>query len=162
MTPGETQKSREEYFCFGFLKRVKEIKNIFIHVLFPRPKGQGQYSSSSGPVQSSTSSPEPILPLRTEDNASTMSFWLTPQRLAVSFSHFLWQFTSHSVVVAGEKEEGLLTPDSHHLRVMNFRRYNKFHLSWCLRSSDPNCPSREETQHSSCNIKLFVIDSRTN
>lgn len=38
-----------------------------------------------------------ILPRRTEERASTISFWLTPQRLAVSFSHFLWQFTSHSV-----------------------------------------------------------------
>lgn len=39
---------------------------------------------------------EMILPLRTDDNASTMSFWLTPHKLAVSFSHFLWQFTSQS------------------------------------------------------------------
>lgn len=36
------------------------------------------------------------LPFRTEDNASTMSFWLTPHKLGIKFSHFRWQLTSHS------------------------------------------------------------------
>lgn len=33
----------------------------------------------------------------TDDRASTISFWLTPHKLAASFSHFLWQLTSQSV-----------------------------------------------------------------
>lgn len=37
-----------------------------------------------------------FLPRFTWLSASTMSFWLTPHKLAVSRSHFLWQFTSHS------------------------------------------------------------------
>jgi len=37
-----------------------------------------------------------ILPFLTEVRASTMSFWLTPHRWGISFSHFLWQFTSQS------------------------------------------------------------------
>lgn len=36
------------------------------------------------------------VPLRTDDNASTTNFWLTPHKLAVSFWHFLWQLTSQS------------------------------------------------------------------
>lgn len=39
---------------------------------------------------------EPWFSRRTEASASTISFWLTPHRLAASFSHFLWQFTSQS------------------------------------------------------------------
>lgn len=34
----------------------------------------------------------------TDDSASTISFWLTPHKLAASFSHFLWQLTSQSVL----------------------------------------------------------------
>ena len=41
---------------------------------------------------------------RTEAKASTISFWFTPHRLAASFSHFLWQLTSHSVKIDSKWE----------------------------------------------------------
>lgn len=102
------------YFCFGILKRVNEIKFFFKSTRRdPLLLLLGNKSCRSLPYDphdrvSWIGYPIWILPRRTDDNASTISFWLTPQRLAVSFSHFLWQFTSHSV-----ERKDLLARDFH-------------------------------------------------
>lgn len=44
----------------------------------------------------------PRVPRRTDDNASTINFWLTPHRFAVKFWHFLWHKKSQS---SGRKEQ---------------------------------------------------------